>query len=310
MQDVFLFGVVIPVIPFAIEVRAGVHKDRVQHWVSVLLAVYGAALLVASPICGILADRTSSRRAPLLLGLLVLAGSTVMFCLGRSIALLVAARLLQGASAAVVWTVALALLSDTVGKDQSGKALGYVAMSYSIGVLVAPLLGGVLYARAGYYSVFALTSAVIALDIVLRLLLVEKKIAVKWLETESSDAVLNGQQVELQSVEASPPPSAETEKAAGRALTSETSPQSHTVPKRKLPTMLILLKSRRMLAAFWGSFVASSSIGAFDATLPLFVNRTFGWNSLGAGLIFIAIIIPSFAGPLIGMLSSSNQRSC
>lgn len=35
-------------------------------------------------------------------------------------------------------------------------------------------------------------------------------------------------------------------------------------------------------------------------TIPLYVMETFGWSSGGAGLIFIATSIPSFAGVLIG----------
>jgi MFS family permease len=217
----------------------------------------------------------------LLVGLIVLGGSTVMLCLGRSIPVLVVGRLLQGASAAVVWTVALALLSDTVGKEQSGHALGYVASSYSLGVLVAPLLGGVVYERAGYYAVYGMTFAVIGLDIILRLLIVEKKEAEKWRDGEVVES----------------PTVIELGEKGGQV---EQSAEVPTETKRKLPTMLILLKSRRVLAAFAGIFVGASSMGAFDSTLPIFVNRTFGWNSLGAGLIFIALIIPNFAGPLIG----------
>lgn len=272
-------------------------EENVQHWVSILLGVYGGALLVAAPIFGWVADQTDSRRSPLLIGLLVLAGSTVMLCLGKSIGVLLAGRLLQGGSAAVVWTVALALLSDTVSKDESGQALGYVALSYSLGVLVAPLLGGVVYARAGYYAVFAMTFAVIALDIVLRLLIVERKVAEKWRQKGSSNHDRDDNQIELRSTTDPSPTTTETEKATTRAATNEASSEP---PKRKLPTMFILLKSRRILAAFWGNFVAAASIGAFDSTLPIFVNRVFGWNSLGAGLIFIAIVVPNFASPLIG----------
>ena len=305
MQDVFLYGVIVPVIPFAIRVRANVAEENVQHWVSILLGVYGGALLVAAPIFGWLADQTDSRRSPLLVGLLVLAGSTIMLCLGKSIGVLLAGRLLQGGSAAVVWTVALALLSDTVSKDESGQALGYVALSYSLGVLVAPLLGGVVYARAGYYAVFAMTFAVIALDIVLRLLLIEKKVAEKWLQKSPSKQDRDDNQVELRSIKASSPIAAKTENTATGAATSEPSCEP---PKRKLPTMLILLKSKRILAAFWGNLVAAASIGAFDSTLPIFVNKVFGWNSLGAGLIFIAIVVPNFASPLIGRYLSAIFR--
>lgn len=98
----FLYGVIVPVIPFAIGSRSHVEETRVQYWVSVLVAVYGASLLVCSPICGWLADRGSSRRSPLLLGLFMLLGSTVLLNLGNSIGVLITGRILQGASAAVV----------------------------------------------------------------------------------------------------------------------------------------------------------------------------------------------------------------
>lgn len=77
-----------------------------------MLSVYGAALAVGSPVFGWFADRSKSRRAPLLIGLLALAGSTGMLA-GKSVALLLVGRFCQGLSASVVWTVGLALLSDT-----------------------------------------------------------------------------------------------------------------------------------------------------------------------------------------------------
>lgn len=98
----FLYGVIVPVIPFAIQTRSHVEADRVQYWVSVLVAIYGASLLAFSPICGWLADRGASRRSPLLLGLVALLGSTVMLNVGDSVAILIVGRILQGASAAVV----------------------------------------------------------------------------------------------------------------------------------------------------------------------------------------------------------------
>lgn len=98
----FLYGIIVPVIPFALQSRSHVSWDRVQYWVSVLVAIYGAALLAFSPVCGWLADRGASRRSPLLFGLFALLGSTVMLNVGSSVGVLVAGRILQGASAAVV----------------------------------------------------------------------------------------------------------------------------------------------------------------------------------------------------------------
>ena len=61
--DIFLYGVgtsvslndskeIIPIIPFALESRVGIPHDSVQSSVSILLAVYAAGLIAASPIVG------------------------------------------------------------------------------------------------------------------------------------------------------------------------------------------------------------------------------------------------------------------
>ena len=50
-------------------------------------------------------DHFETRRSSLLVGLAALLGATFMLCFGRTEALLIVARALQGISAAVVWTV-------------------------------------------------------------------------------------------------------------------------------------------------------------------------------------------------------------
>lgn len=156
--DIFVYGIIVPVLPFALQSRVGIDSSNIQRWVSIFLAVYGAALLVAAPVCGWAADRLESRRWPLLAGLLALAGSTIMLCVGSSIGILIAGRVLQGFSAAVVWVVGLALLVDTVGPDNIGTAMGHATLSISISFLLAPLLGGIVFAKAGYYAVWGMVS--------------------------------------------------------------------------------------------------------------------------------------------------------
>jgi MFS family permease len=69
------------------------------------------------------------------------------------------------------------------------------------------------------------------------------------------------------------------------------------------PPIITLLRSRRLLTALWGSLVQAAVLCAFDSVLPLFVHRTFGWSSTGAGLIFLALTTPSFAAPLVGWMA-------
>jgi MFS family permease len=326
--DMFLYGIIVPVIPFALESRAGIPTSQTQHWTSILLAAYGAALLIISPSAGVFADRSSSRRLPLLLGLFALAGATVMLCLARTITLLVIGRVLQGFSAAVVWTVGFALLVDTVGQKDIGQTLGYVSISMSVSILVAPLLGGVVYQRAGYYAVFYLSFSLIALDIFMRLVLIEKKIAQQWVENSAADedavnvsnpahgldsdtiqedpeksnieaANISGLVPEMESIWQGGSASPDDRQIYESAATTT----NHEVSK--YPAIVTLLKSRRLLTALWGVVVQGSQNTAFDSVVPLFVQRTFHWDSTGAGLIFLAVMIPSFSAPAVGWASDN-----
>lgn len=211
---------------------------------------------------------------------------------------LVAGRVLQGVSAAVVWTVGLALLVDTVGRGRVGQAMGYVAVAMSVAVLVAPLLGGVVYARAGYFAVFAMAFGLIGVDVLFRVVLVEKKVARRW------DVSL-----------------AEGERTGGKVLSDtdgvhapfeqdlDTLPSTITVfPSNGRSTkgrnsIVLLVSSRRLLAALYCTLTQSTLLTAWDAVLPLYVHRIWGWSSIGAGLIFLPLITPSFLSPLFGFWS-------
>ncbi|TGO31458.1 hypothetical protein BHYA_0747g00020 [Botrytis hyacinthi] len=290
--DTFLYGVIVPVLPFALTERAGIAADRVQFWTSIMLAAYSAALVVAAPISGYFADNSRSRQSPFLLGLLALSGGTVMLCVGKNIGILVAARVLQGFSSGLVWSVGLALLIDTVGSDQIGQAMGYVGIGINLGVLLSPLLGGLVFNRRGYYSVFAMAFALIALDIILRLAIVERKPAVQAnsLQEDAESKVTSNNNRE------------------GQRVSIENSHegdirQNNSTSKRRVPAAFGLLSSKRFAVAIFVSLVQAALTSSFDAILPLFVRDTFGWDSTGAGLIFLPIAIPALVSPVAGWIS-------
>ena len=129
--DLFLYGLIVPVLPFMLQDRIGLPQEQVQSHVSGLLAAYAAASVLFSPVAGVLADRVSTRQAPFLFGLAALLAATVLLFLGRSVPVLVLARVLQGISAGFVWTIGLALCLETVGPENLGKTIGSVRRSFS-----------------------------------------------------------------------------------------------------------------------------------------------------------------------------------
>ena len=259
-------------------------------------------------ICGWIADRTSNRSITFYAGLLILAAATVLFGLAKASWVLLISRLLQGLSAAITYTVGLALLVDTVGRDNIGQWMGTALSSSSFGLIVSPLLGGIVYAKAGYMAVFGMALGLIVFDILMRLIMIEKKTAAKYKPAEAvmpangfygtfTDPQSDHEQDNGNVPSNKPQSDSDTTSLLGNG--SKEPPQK----KRKMPTILILLSMPRLLAAIYGIFVNVSILAAFDGVLPLYVKRLFGWNSLAAGLIFLCLAIPALTGPLVGNLS-------
>ncbi|KAH6985007.1 major facilitator superfamily domain-containing protein [Ilyonectria sp. MPI-CAGE-AT-0026] len=297
--DIFLYAVIVPIMPFSLERQVGLEADRVQYWVSISLAVYGAALLIFSPIWGYIADRLGNRRLPMLIGLIMLTAATVILCLSKTLAMFMVGRALQGISASLTWTVGLALVIDSVDSNDVGKATGWVGMSASLGILTAPLLGGVVYAKGGYYPVFAMCFGLLVVDIVLRLVIVEVKEAKRWLD-QPSNLPSEDPEVNREGTLTTPGPERDAENTQSEVPVSpkETSRTSHS----PIGTLIKLLRQPRLLAALWGTLVQAIIQTSFDSTLPLLVSDIFGWDSIGSGLIFLPVILPSFGSPLVGAL--------
>ncbi|CAH0051419.1 unnamed protein product [Clonostachys solani] len=282
--DMFLYGVIVPILPYALTTRSGVAGD--------------------DAIFAYMADRLSSRRTPLLVGLVALAGGTVMLCVGNSVTLLVIGRILQGASAADVWAVGLALLNDTVGSKRIGHAFGYIGLGMSAANLLSPLLGGVVYEHAGYIAAYFIPFALIGVDIVFRLLLIERR--------DTPQRMVSDNNPNLDSDHATSKPCGMTTPTTidisdchrpNQAI-QESLARSPPVPTRRersgMYGMLYMLTSKHILVALAGNLIGGLLFSAFDAVLPLFVSESFEWKSTNAGLVFLPLVLPSALGPLIG----------
>ncbi|KAH1494265.1 hypothetical protein KXV92_002417 [Aspergillus fumigatus] len=314
--DILLYGLIVPVTPTALHERVGLSEDDEQSWTSILLALYGAALLAASP------DRIESRRWPLLIGLVALGASTALLCVGTTLGLWIAGRLFQGVAAAVVWTVGLALLVDTIEKEALGEAMGYAAMGITLGTLTGPLLGGVLYENGGYYAVFGLAFGIIGLDIFLRLVLIEKKDALKWLHIGklSTEPIDNPTQKQPTDGRVSLSGMTDERDSNGRkehVATSSSTPRGDTIGdanqqmprKRRFGAVATLLASDRMLVTLWAYFIVAVALTSLDSVLPLFVQDTFGWKQTAQGLIFIPVSVPHVLDPFFGYINDKFPQA-
>ncbi|KAF2148916.1 MFS general substrate transporter [Myriangium duriaei CBS 260.36] len=300
--DLFLYGLVVPILPYMLEDRVGLPKGQVQSHVSGLLAAYAGASVLCSPFAGFLADRTTTRQAPFLLGLTALLLATILLFVGSTVPVLVIARILQGISAAFVWTIGLALCLETVGPENLGKTIGSIFSFISVGNLMAPLLGGVLYSKTGFAGVFGLAFAVLAIDFVMRALVIEKKVAQRYRNNESNiDTEVPNDNRDGGESEQAENGNAEEEPLLGKRQTEDYRlPDDLPAIAHKIK-ILPCLKDARLLTAFLVAFIQAVLLGNFDATVPTTGQDLFDFDSLKAGLLFAPLgAFDLVVGPLAG----------
>lgn len=186
---------------------------------------------------------------------------------------------------------------DTVGKEGLGQAIGYVSMALGIGTIAGPLLGGVLYENGGYYSVFGLAFGLIGIDIFLRLVLIEKRHATRWISAEMKPLASSEDKGKKKASMGSIPESPALVNDSNSETTEE-KPVAHSPLKQTAS----LLSSYRLIVSLWGYFVISLVLTSFDSVLPIFVEETFGWEQTGQGLIFIPLMVPHVLDPIAGFI--------
>lgn len=232
---------------------------------------------------------------------------------GKSIPILVVARILQGVAGAVVWTIGLALCLETVGPENLGKTIGSIFSFISVGSLAAPVIGGVLYDKAGYPGVFGAGFAVLAVDFIMRAVVIEKKVARRY-EGKSDNATHDngGQAVGHANGHANDEDEENQGNGEGTPLLGQKKKEqdqqffklSPDQPKicRLIP-ILPCLGDPRLLTALLVALVQATLLGSFDSTVPTVGQELFGFSSLEAGILFLPLgVADLILGPLWGWL--------
>lgn len=333
--DIFVYSVVVPVFPYVLQTRLGVSLDDLQNRVSQILALYSVGLIVGSILFGYIADKIPFRRLIMLIGLLILTGSTLLIFFAKSLPLYMVARVIQGLSASVVWVVGLAIVADIGDSTNIAYLMGYPGIGLSMGLFAGPLVGGIMYDRVGYNGVFYVCFGILAVDIILRLIMIEKshlrefrrkraaKLAKKGIDSLSPELQ---EYVKRYNPDNNRPNSTtitttcqetneddnynDVERQHDASSTSDPEKPSKPVcfylnifnKKFQIPAYFALLFNIRILNAFFLSIIMAWFLTAFEGILTIHLETTFHFNSLQAGLMFLAVAGPSFAEPIIGYL--------
>jgi MFS family permease len=137
LVDTMFFTALTPLLPhFVDELHLG------KGGAGVLQAMYPAGALVAAIPSGMVVARVGVKRA-VLIGLLLLAATTVAFGFSNSAWSLDTTRFLQGVSSAFSWTGALTWLVSAAPPGRRGQLIGSAFGAAIVGALFGPVLGAV-----------------------------------------------------------------------------------------------------------------------------------------------------------------------
>lgn len=178
-------------------------------------------------------------------------------------------------------------------------------MAVSLGTSTGLVLSGILFQLAGYWVAWASAFTVIGVDIVFRLLVLEKshtKEVGTYSQFSKHDSISD--RATLKDV---------SEDYAERASNSEYSPllstqydeSAATYPvSQKVPNFYRCIFNKLSFAgAVWCSFMFGFLITIFNATVPLHVRDEFDWGGMQSGHVFAALQAPRLVmSPLVGWL--------
>src|SRR6476619_613673 len=158
MLDTMFYAAITPLLPEYAD-----DLDLSKSAAGVLTASYAAGTLIAALPSGFLAAKIGSRQA-MLVGLALIAVSSVAFAFAESAAVLDSARFAEGVGGACAWTGGLTWLMTATPADRRGEVIG-AALAAGLGFWVfatpglpatgAPPLRGVLTAIVSRPVLFA-----------------------------------------------------------------------------------------------------------------------------------------------------------
>jgi hypothetical protein len=174
----------------------------------------------------------------------------------------------------------------------------------------------VLYKTVGYAGVFAVAFAVLTVDFLMRLIMIEKKVAKRY-EPEETDpdpspSPNNPSNGHLDGTAESHPNDERDDERQPLLPNKPSTPSSndndeaYRIPAnqpaiaRSIP-ILPCLSDPRLLASLLIAFVQAMLLGNFDATIPTVSQQYFSFDSLKAGILFLPLGLSDFLlGPIFG----------
>ncbi len=275
------FGALLPVLPLYV----------VEHGIDVptlglIAAAWSIAKLVAEPVFGYLADRTS--RKPFLIGgAIVLGIATMLPVVFTSAAAMFVLRFIAGAAAGAYDPAARGVIVDSTPEGERGEAFGIYAAFQMGGFVLGPVIGAFGAALGGGYTFpFLLTGALSILAAVVLALTLPSDVDAHL--AKPTDPVTTPDGLTAGTIPAADVGLAAGTTPAGTTPAAATTPAAGTTPAADAPTAPTSLLNRSLVAAVVIHFGFSLAFGTYEVVWSLFLE------SLGASIAWVGLTFMIF----------------
>jgi len=264
----------------------------------VIASAYLVALAAAIPGSGWLARRFGARRI-FLIGVVVFTLASLACALSGSLALLVVARVAQGAGASMMMPVGRLLVLQATDKRDLIHAIAYLTWPSLAAPLVAPLLGAVLAEQVGWPAIFLVNVPVGAALLLVGLRILPKEHA--WTPEPFDVLGFLGVTVTigggLGAVELAT--SGENPLAAGLLLAVVVAVAAWTVRslnRRREPFVdLSSFRVRSFRLSMTSGAAFRAAVTAVPFAVPLVLQLELGWSAVDAGVMLLWLFVGNLA---------------
>lgn len=271
------YGVVLPLIPtlLAALTGAGAPADVAWH-TGALLGVYMLGLFVSAPAWGLAVDRLGGHRL-LVFGLVAYAASLLAFATADSLAAAYGWRALAGVAGGSVPPVVNAAIGAVADRPVRGRLFAGAAMTTLVGLIAGPAASGLVYgAMERMGNVQQMTATVIGYPLA--------GAAALALAVAAGCRVVLG------------------------------NPHADTMRDARQPTARPIVHWHRAGPALSASFLLLLGLGAFEALLPVFGQRTLSLDPLALGALLslcmvtmLAVEAAMFLAPVLHYATSGRS---
>nr|XP_019009454.1 uncharacterized protein I206_06103 [Kwoniella pini CBS 10737]OCF48235.1 hypothetical protein I206_06103 [Kwoniella pini CBS 10737] len=321
--DILTYTIVVPVLPYRLQALNYTNISALTSW---LLFAYSIGIFLCTLPVAYFFHKYPYRRSPLIVAVIVLEVAVVLFMTINAYWVMVLSRFIQGASSTVVWSGKSIVECENVPEKNVGRQIGFAYSGVSIGLTIAPPIGGALYAKMGWHAPFVFCIIVCAIDLILRLFVIEQKDLRAWEKANPIDEKEKPEKNEKEKVKRAEVPSDELNDPAdssphppteqvmnGEGLTERDISASTVAEERKEEkvvelspwrVIVTIASSGRGMTGFWVTFVYGLIIGLFEPSLTLRIQSVWHKEADFVGLVYLAAAAPTFvSGPIIGALA-------